>query len=352
MPDMSSTAAPVVPPRPSRPQQAAAAAVPKIPEIPPRPVNKRLDRSVSPGHNYPHSPLYDMPSGSYLARGTSKDPSNPSLPPRPPSVSLPSIGQEGNEYAELQYEKQVPAAASSTAFAEQTRNVRGDLQLHAPKPSLPKASAKAQVRAVTSTDSRQAAALGLGKPGTPFHESNDDQEAPPLSASLRTKHSFSRPASSASAERRSSVVYGDEHGPAEQGGIRVPINPNLGDVQAPTPAPFGNDRHGNVGGDPTAKKRHHHRSKSGREILPPGSYGLHGHGVPAQDRFEQDWYAKHPDQLLHEEGSGTGHYAATGSGRGEFALSSEDLNQIVRETASRGAGFGTEMSRPWGVVRC
>jgi Altered inheritance of mitochondria protein 21 len=31
---------------------------------------------------------------------------------------------------------------------------------------------------------------------------------------------------------------------------------------------------------------------------------------------------------------------AIGDGRGEWALSSDDLNKIVRETASRGAGLG------------
>lgn len=215
------------------------------------------------------------------------------------------------------------------------RNIRGDLTLHAPKPSLPEASAKAQVKAVTRTDDQQAAAHGFGKIGTPnFEEPELVGRSPTLKASSMTR-SGSLP-SGPSSRRQSIAPPEDEHGPAELG-LRVPINPNAGDVQAPSPAPFASmpELHG------TGKKRHHARSKSGREVyLPPGSYGLHGHGPHTHDKFDKDWYSKHPDQLLHEETIGHGHYSATGSGRGEWALSSEDLNRIVRNTASRGAGFG------------
>jgi hypothetical protein len=276
----------------------------------------------------------------------SNDPSNLSLPPRPQSVTLPSIGQEGSEYADIHYEILAPKPAQGMEAAAQTRNVGGDLQLHAPKPSLPTASAKTQVEAVTKTTSKQAAALGLGKPSTPVH---DDLEHAPVP--LRAKSSFSRPASSASNERRASVQYGEEQGPAELG-IRVPINPLLGDVQAPSPAPFG-DRPLSMGGNNGAygQRKRHTRTMSGREVfLPPGSYGLHGHGVPTEDKFEKDWYAKHPEQYVHDEDQGL--YSSTGTGRGEFALSSEDLNNIVRSTASRVAGFGTQLSCLRRGVRC
>jgi hypothetical protein len=266
----------------------------------------------------------------------SNDPASPGLPPRPPSVTLPSLGQEGSEYADIQYE----SSKTDIEAAAQTRNVGGDLHLHAPKPSLPTASAKTQVEAVTKTTARQAAALGLGKPSTPVH---DDQEHAPIP--LRAKSSFSRPASSASNERRASVQYGEEQITSELG-IRVPINPLLGEVQAPSPAPFG-DRPLSMGGNGGhGHKRRHIRTMSGREVfLPPGSYGLHAHGVQTQDKFEQDWYAKHPEQYVHDEDQG--HYASTGTGRGEFALSSEDLNQIVRNTAS-----GIQFSCLWRGVRC
>lgn len=346
---MSSTI-PSIPPRPVRAQAAAAAGADKLPQIPPRPSNKSLTRTISPANHYPHSPLYEMPPGVGLGRSVSNDQSNLGLPRRPPSVNLPSVGQEGDEYADLLYENKIPAAALDLEAEPQTRNVGGDLLLHAPKPSLPTASAKTQVEAVTQTTSKQAAALGIGKPSTPAQD-DAEHSSNPLTP-LRSKPSFSRPTSSASNERRTSVYNNEDQGPAELG-MRVPINPLLGDVQAPSPAEFGTGRPGSMGGpngERGYKKRNHGRTASGREVfLPPGSYGLHGHGVPVtQDKFEKDWYAKHPDQYLHDEDQG--HYSSTGTGRGEFAMSSEDLNQIVRRTASRGAGFGISMSCLLGSV--
>lgn len=326
---MSAPAPPQIPPRPVRAHQAAAAAgVSQLPEVPPRP--KRLDRSISPG-NYPRSPLNDPPFVGTLDFAPQVRDGADRLP-RPPSVShLPSIGQEGLEYASIQYEPVVPSSALAADAAAQTRSVGHDLQLHAPRPSLPQSSAKARVEAVTRTDSSQAAQHGFGKPPTPAH---DDHE--PL-RQIRTRSSFSRPASSASHERRRSLGYAEDQTPGELG-LRVPINPQLGDVQAPSPAPFGSVLTPSQTGD---NRRRHHRTKSGREVfLPPGSYGLHGHGLPPVDKFEKDWYAKHPEELQHEEAHGHGVYEGLGSGRGTFALSSNDLNRIVRGTASRGAGNG------------
>ncbi|ETN46395.1 uncharacterized protein HMPREF1541_00579 [Cyphellophora europaea CBS 101466] len=319
-----STAAPTIPPRPARSQQTAAArGANKLPEIPPRPIPKRLDRSVSPG-NFPRSPLNE-PFLS-LSKTKSNDPSDEAALPRRPSVQhLPSVGQEGMEYADIDHQSGPPPQAP----AEQTRSIAHDLKLHAPKPSLPKSSAAAQVQAVTRTDSSQAAAHGLGKPGTPGHDDHHEGDA---LGRVRSRASFSRPGSSASGGRRASLSHAEEQGPAELG-IRVPINPLLGDVQAPSPAPFTPSHTGE-------KRRSHSRVKS-RDGLPPGSYGLHGHGVPPKDPFERDWYAKHPEELQHEEAHGHGVYEGIGSGRGAFALSSDDLNKIVRDTASRGAGFGT-----------
>lgn len=311
---MSAPAAPTIPPRPARTQQAAAAqGVTKLPDVPPRPIPKRLDRSVSPG-NYPRSPLNEP------WQPLSKIRSNEAPIPRRPSVQhLPSVGQEGMEYADIDH----PPAQDIPA--EQTRSVGHDLHLHAPKPSLPKSAATAQVQAVTRTDSNSAAAHGFGQPGTPANDEGDHL------GRVRSRASFSRPNSSASGNRRMSV-HADEHGPAELG-IRVPINPLLGDVQAPSPAPFTPSHTGE-------KRRSHHNRAKSRDGLPPGSYGLHGHGIAPSDPFEKDWYAKHPEELQHEEAHGHGVYEGIGSGRGAFALSSDDLNKIVRDTASRGAGFG------------
>ena len=262
-----------------------------------------------------------------------------SLPQRPPSVSLPSIGQEGDEYAGLAYEDAEDASDTTGTSPTQTRNVGSDLPLHAPKPSLSSSNAKARISTVTRTDSSQAVAAGIGKAGTPFH--GDDRD--PHLRSLKAKESFNRTESSASTERPSSAAADAEHGIPEIG-QRVPMYPNAGDVQAPSPSPYAQNFPAGIGfhNDGTQKPgRHHGRTRSGRESFqgPPGSYGLHGHGVGNVDKFEKAWYDKHPDALLREE---SGQYGpGIGGNRGEWALSSDDLNKIVRETASRGSGFGT-----------
>jgi len=261
---------------------------------------------VSPG-NYPGSPLNE-PYG--LTKTKTQE-----LPRLPSVHHLPTPGEEGMEYANIQYKPQDPTSALAQDAGAQTRTIGEDLQLHAPKPSLPKSSATAQVQGVTKTDIGRA--------------SQDDL----TTTRTRSRQSFSRPDSVASEERRRSVVYGDEHGPAPLG-LRVPINPLLGDVQAPTPQGMSPQ----VTGE---SPRRHSRRKSGVEdFRPPDSYGLHGHGVIANNKFERDWYTKHPEQLEHEEGQAHGVYEGIGSGRGGLALSSDELNKIVRQTASRGSGFG------------
>lgn len=308
---MATQAPPMIPPRPVK-QQAAAQGVSKLPNIPPRPFPKRLERSVSPG-NYPRSPLNEP--------YTLQKPVEPEPVQRPPSVAhLPIPGEEGMEYANFQYNP--PSALAQDAGA-QTRLVAEDLHLHAPKPSLPKETAAAQVQGVTRTGSAQAGAYGVGR------ASHDDVTL----TRTRSRQSFSRPDSAASGEHRRSVVYGDELGPAEMG-LRVPINPLLGDVQAPSPAGLSPQ----VTGE--SPRRYGRKKSLIEDVRPPGSYGLHGHGIIPDNRFEREWYAKHPELLEHEEGQGHGVYEGIGSGRGGFALSSDELNKIVRDTASRGAGFG------------
>lgn len=328
---MSAQIAPTIPPRPTRAQQAAGAhGANKLPDMPPRPINKRLERSVSPG-NFPRSPLNEPWGGNMTRQKTNEQVE--ALPRRPSIQNLPSIGQEGMEYGEvlsMQTNLQPPSSSVAADAAAQTRNIAQDLKLHAPKPSLPKSSAAAQVQAVTRTDSSQAAQHGFGKPGTP---SQDDGEG---LHRIGTRTSFSRPSSTVGGERRLSI-HGEETGPAEIG-IRVPINPLLGDVQAPSPGPGMSPSHTGTNGD--RRRSIHSRSRSALDQLPPGSYGLHGHGLLPQDQFEKEWYAKHPEAAQNEETSGHGVYESIGSGRGSFALSSDDLNKIVRQTASRGAGLG------------
>ncbi|MCJ1464624.1 hypothetical protein MMC07_003237 [Pseudocyphellaria aurata] len=348
--------APQVPPRPTRAhhQHQAPASLNEMPRIPPRPSHRMAGRSRSPSRDhFPISPLNEIPfamnlgnkSGSlYSNASQNESESNLGVPQRPPSVSLPSIGQEGNEYADIEYgqsRNETIDADISQNEPTQTRNVGSDLPLHAPRPSISSSTAKARVSTVTRTDSTQAAAAGIGKAETPRLS---DEKGVQGSTPLHPKMGSSRTGSSASTERPASTQASDsDHGIPEIG-QRVPMYPDAGDVQAPSPSPFMPPFPSGIGfhNDGTQKPgRHHGRTRSGREIFrgPPGSYGLHGHGVPHNDQFEKAWYEKHPDALLREE---HGQYGPGISGsRGEWALSSEDLNKIVRDTASRGSGLGT-----------
>ena len=269
-------------------------------------------------------------SGSiYGSNSKNASSSNLDLPQRPPSVSLPSVGQEGNEYADIEYKTDSESTDHEATGTEprEMRNVGSDLPLHAPKPSLDKSMAKRKVSAVTRTDSSQAAAAGIGKATTPADDKNPHERV------LKAKVSF-RTTSSASTERPGSSQAEDDHGIPEIG-QRVPMYPDAGDVQAPSPSPFQQSFPAGIGYHNAGHKapRHHRRTPSGREILPPGSYGMHGHGVPTSDHFEKSWYEKHPDALEREE---HGQYGpGIGGGRGEWALSSDDLNKLVRETSSK-----------------
>ena len=351
--------APQIPPRPSRSQQPqpTAPAGMDVPRIPPRPGGRAAEQSRSPGRDsFPRSPLNDVPlgmnlgnkSGSLYNHNLNESGSNLDLPRRPPSVSLPSIGQEGSEYADIDYSKaenSIPVQENGEKEPEQTRNVGSDLPLHAPRPSFSSSTAKARVSAVTRTDSNQAAAVGIGKASTPI--SGDDTN--PHFRSLKTRTSstsFNRTESSASTERPSSQAGDNDHGIPEIG-QRVPMYPDAGDVQAPSPSPYSQTFPSGIGFHNDGRQkpgRHHDRTRSGKEVFhgPPGSYGLHGHGVPHTDRFEKAWYDKHPDALVREENGLYG--PGLGGSRGEWALSSDDLNKIVRETASKGAGFGKSLT--------
>lgn len=312
---MSTQNAPVIPPRPARSPQPPSSI--DMPRIPPRPSNRRADRSISPMRDsYAPSPLNEW-NGPAMSRTTSND-----IPQRPPSVTIPSLGEEGIEYADLDVGN---GPSSQNQDPTETRNVSSDLKIHAPRPSLPTSSAKAKVQAVTRTDSRQAAAAGLGRESSPARE---ESERP--SRSLHSRASGSRAESStASSERRHSAQIADEHG------FRVPMYPNAGDVQAPSPSPYldqGSHRTG----------RNHNRSRSGRDSsLPPGSYGLHGHGVQHADKFEKAWYEKHPDELVKEEGQ---YGPGVGTPRPDWAMSRDDLNKIVRSSEPTPPGNGRHLS--------
>jgi hypothetical protein len=303
-----------------------------MPKVPPRPTSRRIDRSLSPhSHRYAPSPLND---GPFLPL-QSKSPRPPQFSPssglgvpgeplaRSTSVDLPSVGEEGAEYAniadELQLEPEPEQEQESEPVSspEHTRTVGEDVKLHAPKPSLPAQSAKARVAAVTRTDSDQAASYGIGKPSK--------DEPLPGNRSLKKK------ASTVSQLSTSESHLDDEQGIPEIG-TQVPMYPNAGDVQAPSPAPA------ELGSQESLlkKPRQHSRRTSARGFveLPPGSYGLHGHGILSQDKLEKAYYDKHPE-LRNKE-----HTPYQPDRVQDFSMSSEDLNKIVRDTGSRTPGTG------------
>lgn len=305
---------PKVPPRPARSQERAADPTMNPPQIPPRP-QRRNERSVSPMRGeYTRSPLNEPPSATPSTNGkmySQRNLSAQDLPPRPPSVSLPSIGQEGMEYANLE-EDQGPSP-------ENQRNISPDLPMHAPKASVPQSTAKSRIQTVTRTDSNQAASHGIG---------TADSEVHPLKA----KASFSRSNLSLSHEPTQDE---HDHGIPEIG-LQVPMLKYAGDVQAPTPAPSQQATPSISFND--AAPRNHHRKRSSRQEFhgPPGSYGLHGHRQEPKDQFEKAWYAKHPEELVKEHRP-----YDPGHAPGDWALSSDDLNKLVHQSANRGIGMGT-----------
>ncbi|KAF4455541.1 hypothetical protein F53441_2149 [Fusarium austroafricanum] len=298
---------PVIPPRPAKGQDKSDSPA-NAPKIPPRPSTKRFDRSISPNPDrFAPSPFNEgIPQKSPISARFNPNDAQQEPINRPTSVSMPSIGQEGAEYSAVTHEvkpEEVEATEETRAASpEQTRTIAEDLKLHAPKPSLPAHSAKQRVQAVTRTDSDKAAQFGIGRPGST--QGNKKQSSTNISVS----------------DGRPEIE--DEHGIPEIG-QRVPMNPHLGDVQAPSPGPGSEEF-----------KKHHHRKHSSRGG-PPGSYGLHGHGVAPQDKLEKEYYEKHPEALKRE------HQTPLHDRQNDFAMSKDDLNKLVRDTRSRGAGLGT-----------
>lgn len=321
------SAQPTLPPRPAR-SQAGFAAKQDAPAIPPRP-QRSVERSVSPHRaEYTRSPLNEPPSS--MSNGKlygHKNLSASDLPRRPPSVNLPSIGQEGAEYASFD------APDETNGTAEQTRNVASDLPMHAPRPSVPQSTAKTRIATVTRTDSSQAAAAGVGK----AQSDAEDTEHRPHPLKARSSFSQSNVSLPPSSSSRPGSVYQNEEGIPEIG-LQVPMLRHAGDVQAPSPSPFAQTQSPGIGffNDGSDKPRNHHRKRSSRqEFGPPGSYGMHGHGLEPKDQFEKAWYQKHPEALAREHRE-----YDPGHPKHDWALSSDDLNKLVHQSASRGAGFG------------
>lgn len=326
-------AAPTIPPRPSRAQntQSSGGANMDVPRIPPRPAKRSVDRSISPGRDaFARSPLNDpafLHSNQHKESHLSVEP-----PQRPPSVTLPSIGQEGNEYASFEDLSKTLSREEPSGSPRQTKNVAGDLPLYAPKASVPISEAKKRIQTVTRTDSSQAAAAGIGK----LAPEDRSEKGPDSGHSDSSAGNRTRPAS----------MYKDEeeHGIPEIG-VQVPMYPNAGDVQAPTPSPYDQAPSSGIGffnkGGSLPTGRHHGRTKSGREIFhgPPGSYGLHGHGVIPKNEFEQQWYAKHPEDFRREKAGEYGPHIQ--ENRKDYHWVGDDLVKLVHSSADKGLGMGT-----------
>ncbi|KAI0178612.1 altered inheritance of mitochondria protein 21 [Hypoxylon sp. FL1284] len=314
------TMAPVVPPRPTRGQEQSNSSAPVIP---PRPTNLRTNRSVSPNPDrFAPSPLNESPFSAKSPRGARHSQTHLGEElERPVSVEMPNVGEEGREYAAAIEELGTPQESSrrSSTSPEQTRTIGEDIKLHAPKPQMPAQSAKQRVAAVTRTDSDRAAAFGIGRPS--------QEEQGITGRSLKKKASTTSQLS-----HQSEALTEDEHGIPEIG-IRVPMLANAGDVQAPSPAPPRT-----ASADGAKAGRHHTRKNSSRGAfgdLPADVYGLHGHGVASTDKLDKAYYEKHPEVLQKER------YQNLHERLHDYSMSSEDLNKIVRDSASRGAGFGT-----------
>ncbi|KAF2828827.1 hypothetical protein CC86DRAFT_454489 [Ophiobolus disseminans] len=315
------SAPPSIPPRPNRGQNSSApAAQLEAPIVPPRP--RRGDRSVSPNPNrdtYAPSPL----NSPY---GNGPPPKPREVPSRPPSTSLPGLGEEGNEYASFEDLSRTltgDSVGDAHGSPQQTKNIAGDLPLHAPKASVPASTAKSRIQTVTRTDSSQAEAAGFGRLAA------DDKAA-------KTGRSGS------SLGSRPSSIYNekDEHGIPEIG-VQVPMFRNAGDVQAPSPAPFAQPSSAGVGFHNKTSGRHHGRTKSGREIFhgPPGSYGMHGHGKISQHDFEQKWYERHPEDLKREKAGEYGPHIQ--ENRKEYHWRGDKLEELVHGAGADGVGLGT-----------
>lgn len=342
---------PSVPPRPQRTQAGHTAVKNDTPSIPPRPTRKT---DPSPDREaYGRSPLNGPPvSISSKPVRPASGRTSEELPRRPPSVSIPDVGHEGEEYSSFDY---LPAEAhgvdtstSEAAADEQTKSVSADLPMHQPRASVPQSTARRQIQTVTSTDSTQAAAAGIGRarPADDVHKmpphdartesplsrvtSNTEPRRAPsaeLGNPLRTKASFNRSTPSLNPLERTTSrpgsIHGDdrEHGIPEIG-VQVPLLAMAGDVQAPTPQ-LGQTQHTpGIGFFNDGSARNHHRKRSSRhEFGPPDSYGIR-HDQDHQDQFEREWVRKHPQEAAREE-------LQAHLPKPETALSSEQLNRLV-----------------------
>lgn len=324
---------PHVPPRPQRNQ-----AKNETPLIPPRPIrntDSSPDRATRSPLNFPPTSLGN---NSQARSGRTSG----EMPRRPPSVSLPDIGHEGDEYSSFD---QLPAEAHGVSV-DGAKTVSADLPMHQPRASVPQSTAKRQIHTVTSTDSTQAAAAGIGRsrPADDVHKmppqdgttspmrrvtSNEPRRPPSIDQSLRAKASFNRSSSSLqplerATSRPGSIHGGDDH---EHGipeiGRQIPLNRWAGDAQAPSQGTAMSQHAPGIGFFNDGSSKNHHRKRSSRhEFGPPDSYGIR-HDQDHQDQFEQEWIRKHPQEAVKEG------YLVQHLPKPETALTSDQLNRMI-----------------------
>lgn len=317
------------------------------PAIPPRPVRSKPAPDPFPLQQhlittqpdpinreaYARSPLNDLPDPRFHAEDSQHTlGSRPAPSSSSSSVKLPTIGHEGDEYASID----AASITSRVPEPEHTRSVPQDLHMHQPTAALPQSTAKSRVQTVTRTD----ATNNEGPADIDHHDTK--------SHALRARASFNRSAASLQASpSRPETSHDVDSDHDNDIGVRVPMYPNAGFVQAPSPSPLSAPNSAGFGSFHDAHVRHHHRRASSRqELSPPGSYGMHGHGYEPRDQFERAWYQKHPDELDKERH----HVYDPGHAPTEMALSSQDLNKLVQHSAETGIGFGMRCSRCLRVV--
>lgn len=300
---MATAMPPAIPPRPSKSQDKGSNDGKAPPKVPPRPT-RHLERKLSSDDRFAPSPLNEgfpkQPRTNLSPDEVDKFSSVPrEAPDRPGSVTMPSLGEEGSEYAAVAEELREPDDP------EQTRTVGGDMMLHAPKPSLPVESAKQRVAAIAHIDSDKAASFGIGK--------STGDESPAVPPRKKSATSFL----SSEADRG----IEEEQGIPEIG-QRVPMDPSCGDVQAPSPAP-------NALSPEDAGRYARRRSSQGGDY-----YGLHSHGNVTDDKLEKAYCEKHPEEYQKEMSR------PYNDRQTDYSLSRNELNEIIRDTAEHGSGLG------------
>ncbi|POS88131.1 hypothetical protein EPUL_000513 [Erysiphe pulchra] len=279
------------------------------PKLPSRPSIKRLSRSISPNQdNYARSPLNEAPlnldkniAGNQVSATISGRLSETEIC-HLPSVKLPSIGQEGTEYADV-YKTQ---DENLNKFPIDNKHTSSSYQFDEPESNYLKSGVKLLSTEIAHTDSSKDSVMKI------------------TSESLGI-------------DRQISDISKNVQG-IPQIGLFVPMYPNAGDVQAPSQSRKANKITATTSDDHKEEYKNESQKLNGRgQEIPSDAYGRYGHGIISQDLFDKAYYKKHPELFKKEIG-------CYGETRPEWAMSSEDLNKIVQDTASHGTGIGSSIA--------